>query len=161
MDPHAGVVLEVHRRRLDDLRRHLLGSGASVFSAHHNERWGEGWLPPELCTSADFRAMQIADLVCAVIGSPASGGVAVELGWASAMRRPVLMIMPANAACTPLIKGLGCVTLVKCLVEPPVWHSAFYRAACMAIADLSATLDRRAIEPDSAYARGFVSEDVQ
>lgn len=125
MDWAAGRVLENWRTRIDGLRRELIDAGAAVFSAHHNESWGSGWLPPEVCTPTDFRAMAAADVVCAVLGSPPSGGVTVELGWASAMAKPVVLILSPGGSHTPLVSGLGAVTPTAYLDEPADWDATF------------------------------------
>lgn len=121
----AGRVFEHWRTRIDGLRRELIDAGAEVFSAHHNESWGSSWLPPEVCTPTDFRAMVAADVVCAVLGSPLSGGVTVELGWASAMAKPVVVILSPGGSHTPLVSGLGAVTPTAYLNEPAEWDATF------------------------------------
>jgi nucleoside 2-deoxyribosyltransferase len=122
MDPLSGCVLPLWRDRLDSLRRALMGRGAEVFSAHHNEAWGAQWLAAHLCTPVDFAAMKRADVVCAVVGAPASGGVAVELGWASALGKPVMLVVPPGDGCSPLILGLGTVTRTESADEPDEWR---------------------------------------
>ncbi|GGL42369.1 nucleoside 2-deoxyribosyltransferase [Planomonospora parontospora] len=125
MDPSTGLVETRFRERLDRLRRGFLDRGAQVFSAHHNEQWGAGWLPAEECTPADFQAMRVADVVCAVIGSPPSGGVAVELGWASALGKPILVVTDEGGACTPMIRGIHTVTRAAFVTAGPDWTDAF------------------------------------
>jgi nucleoside 2-deoxyribosyltransferase len=111
-----GVVDSAARRGLTALRQKFLDLGLPVFNAHHNERWGQGWLPPETCVPNDFRAMQTADVVCAYLGTPASGGVCLELGWASAMHKPVLLVLDDGAKHSQMIEGLATVTPVRRLV---------------------------------------------
>ncbi|SHF58711.1 nucleoside 2-deoxyribosyltransferase [Streptoalloteichus hindustanus] len=111
-----GVVDSRARRGLTALRQTFLNLGLPVFSAHHNERWGQGWLPPETCVPSDFRAMQTADVVCAYLGTPPSGGVCLELGWASAMHKPVLLVLDDGARPSQMIEGLATVTPVRRLV---------------------------------------------
>ena len=86
-----------------------------MFSAHHNERWGAGWLPAQTCVPNDFRAMQTCDVVCAYLGAPASSGVCIELGWASAMHKPVLLVLDAGAGHSQMIEGLSTTTCVRTL----------------------------------------------
>ncbi len=117
MDWHCGRILPHWQERLERLRRELILSGAAVFSAHYNEQWGEAWLPAEICTRADFAALQVSDTVCAVIGQPPSGGVAVELGWAAALRKPSLVILQSEGSCTPLIHGLPSIVHAEFLEE--------------------------------------------
>ena len=123
MDPDIGRVSEEWRQRLDFLRCRLIWHGALVFNAHHNEDWGVGWLPPAECTPADFVAVQEADVMCAIVGAPASGGVLMELGWASAFGKPVVLVLSPNVTYTPLIHGLGEVTDVESVPEPETWST--------------------------------------
>jgi len=138
MDWAEGRVLEHWRTRIEGLRRELIDAGAEVFNAHHNESWGIGWLPPEVCTPTDFRAMGAADVVCAVLGSPPSGGVTVELGWASALAKPVVVILSPGGSHTPLVSGLGAVTPTAYLNEPDRWDSTFFSEVRDALERVSA-----------------------
>jgi nucleoside 2-deoxyribosyltransferase len=112
MSVTEGRVADEWRVPLERLRRALIEAGARVFSAHHNEDWGAGWLPADQCTPADFLAMRATDLVVAVLGEPLSGGVAVELGWASAFTKPVVLVGARSGARSPLVAGLGTITPV-------------------------------------------------
>lgn len=134
MDPAAGRVQDHWRARLDRLRMSFISAGARVFSAHHNEQWGLGWLPADQCTPADFRAMQVADVVCAIVGSPPSGGVAVELGWASALAKPVVLVKTPDTACSPLIDGLSSITRAATISDDDAWDDKFFAqlVTCMA-----------------------------
>ncbi|MGW1293036.1 hypothetical protein [Streptomyces sp. NPDC002533] len=107
IDPADGVVQPHWRQRLSALRGALLDAGHAVFNAHHNEGWGEWGLPPQECVPSDFRAMQCADLVLAYPGTPPSTGVALELGWASALRKPVALLLDPNTTYSPMISALG------------------------------------------------------
>ncbi|OLT25785.1 hypothetical protein BJF83_22645 [Nocardiopsis sp. CNR-923] len=152
LDPSTRLVRADLRNRLNRLRGGLIEAGAHVFSAHHNERWGAEWLPAEECTPADFRAMRVADAVCAVVGSPASGGVAVELGWASALGKPVLAIMDDGADCTPLISGLHTITDVTYLEADMCWSDAFVESVIQATLTAAKT-NTEAPSPGGAEAR--------
>lgn len=124
MDAATGTVGAPWRERLDALRLSFQARGACVFNAHHNESWGKDWLTAELCTPIDHQAVGQADVVCAVLGNPPSGGVMIELGWASALQVPCLIILPRGGRFSPLIEGLNTVVAVDYLAEPLVWDSA-------------------------------------
>jgi nucleoside 2-deoxyribosyltransferase len=78
-------------------------------------------LAPEICTPADFTAMTRCDVVCALVGRPPSGGVAVELGWASALAKPVLLLVDTESGASPLITGLDAITRTERADEPAQW----------------------------------------
>jgi nucleoside 2-deoxyribosyltransferase len=119
-----GLVDQKWRDRLETLRLHLLNAAMPVFSAHHNEGWGAGWLPSAVCVPNDFRAMETCDVVCAYLGTPASAGVCVELGWAAAMRKPVLLVMDRGVKHSQMIEGLATITHVRQLVLADGWTDA-------------------------------------
>jgi hypothetical protein len=124
MDAATGTVIAPWRKRLDALRLSFLARGACVFSAHHNESWGEQWLAADLCTPIDHNAIRQADVVCAVIGNPPSGGVMIELGWASALHVPCLLVLPKDGRFSPLVAGLNTVVAADHVSEPLTWNSA-------------------------------------
>jgi nucleoside 2-deoxyribosyltransferase len=104
-------------RRLADLIRALLAvlaeAGHTVANAHTRERFGERVLEPASCTPIDFLEILLCD---AVVAFPdASLGAHVELGWASAWGKTILLIREEGMAATPLVSGLStvcrCVTL--------------------------------------------------
>jgi nucleoside 2-deoxyribosyltransferase len=138
IDPTSGLVHRRWHSRLESLRRHLIQAGASVYSAHHNESWGACLFPPHRCTPLDFGAVKLADTVCAVLGRPVSGGVCVELGWASALGKPILLIMEPETPCTPLITGLGTVAAVRQIDAPQTWHAGFLGSVVSALHELPA-----------------------
>lgn len=121
MDSTSWQVDRLWRERLDTLRRAFLSAGAAVFNAHHSEVWGTRWRSPEVCTPIDYAAMQYCDVVCALVGTPPSGGVAVELGWASALRKPCLLLVDEDADPSPLLVGLGSITEADYAGEPGSW----------------------------------------
>lgn len=81
--------------------------GFSVFSAHEREGYGKHLMGPSECTLSDFKEMTQCDIVVALIDDN-SYGVSLELGWASALRKPIILYKEGiqNFA-TPLIEGIG------------------------------------------------------
>lgn len=124
MDPSTGQVEDVWQERLERLRTAFLDAGSAVFNAHHSEVWGQEWRAPEVCTPIDHAAMTSCDVVCALVGTPPSGGVAVELGWASALGKPCLLLVGGDSAPSPLLVGLGGITRVDYADEPASWDDA-------------------------------------
>jgi nucleoside 2-deoxyribosyltransferase len=106
----TGTVDAGWRNQIGALYDALRGRGYSVFLAHDREAWGEGLMTPSQCTPLDHKEMVNADVVCAYPGAPPSYGVHVELGWASAMGKPLLLLLDAGTAYSPLLSGIGEVT---------------------------------------------------
>jgi len=94
------------KRVLDSLR----AMGHTVFLALEREEWGEALMPPEICSALDYREMRQCDVVVAIPGNPASGGVHVELGWASNMRKPIILLLGEDGQYSPLVHGLPMIT---------------------------------------------------
>jgi hypothetical protein len=80
--------------------------------------------------------MQVADVVCAIVGSPASGGVAVELGWASALAKPVVVVKTPGASCSPLIDGLNAITPAVTVADRGTWDDEFFAELVMRMGEV-------------------------
>lgn len=78
-----------------------------VFLALKREEYGKK-LMRETCTELDFEEMKSADLVVAIPED--SKGAAVELGWASYMKKEIILLLDKNQYYTPLISGLNNIT---------------------------------------------------
>ncbi|WP_240420359.1 nucleoside 2-deoxyribosyltransferase [Paenibacillus periandrae] len=92
----------------------LTNKGHSVFSAQLREEFGDKLMTPDVATNLDHMEMCKADLVVAFPGwKPISGGVHVELGWASSMKKPIIAFLHDDQEYTPMITGLHKVTNVE------------------------------------------------
>jgi nucleoside 2-deoxyribosyltransferase len=107
-----GMLPEEYIRELITLKNELQKLGHVVILAHERERWGKAILPPEKCTKLDFEEIKKADIIIAYPGNPPSGGVHIELGWASALQKKIIVIQKENENYSPLVKGLGSITKV-------------------------------------------------
>jgi len=109
--PITCVVADAKRGPLQMISERLRAKGAQVFLAHERENWGGALLAPLDCALLDFREIQASDVLVAVVNPP-SYGVCVELGWASALQLPVILLDESGEgmSCTPLVKGLNGVT---------------------------------------------------
>jgi len=119
--PADSVVTLDSRTRLTTLRTTLLRSGAAVYSAHHSDAWTVAGRAPEPRVPSDFRALQTADLVFAYVGAPLSAGVSLELGWASALRKPIVLLVDEAITHNPLIATIEQVSPVLPLVFDDTW----------------------------------------
>lgn len=98
--------------RLNDSYEHFVRTVHGVikelsdetFLAIEREEWGARILPSQVCTPLDFVEMQRCDVVVAYPGR--SCGVPVELGWATALGKPVVLLLRENEDYTPVILGL-------------------------------------------------------
>ncbi|MER5867412.1 hypothetical protein [Kitasatospora sp. NPDC002040] len=125
--PADSVVTLASRTRLTTLRSALLKSGAAVYSAHHSDAWTVAGRAPEPRVPSDFRALQTADLVFAYVGAPLSAGVALELGWASSLRKPIVLLVDEAITHNPLIATIEQVAPVLPLVFDDSWSQEALR----------------------------------
>jgi hypothetical protein len=123
------------RQRIHALRDTLLDAGVAVYSTHHDEAWVTRGVPPERRAPSPFRAIQSADLAFAYVGSPLSAGVGLELGWVSAMRKPVVLLVDRAVAHTPMISTLESVTSVLPLEFDSSWSATALKYAVVTALD--------------------------
>jgi nucleoside 2-deoxyribosyltransferase len=121
--PADGVLPLRMRERIAALRVALLDSGVMVYSAHQDQEWVSRDQPPGPRLPSPFRAMQSADIVFAYIGSPLSAAVGIELGWATALRKPIVL--------------MESVTAVLPLADNPDWSPSAWRRTVVTALDWS------------------------
>lgn len=100
------------------MRNSILDKKADIFLAHFREKWGKELMTADECTFDDFKEMKESDVVLAFPGNPISGGVHIELGWASALNKKIYLFLEKNASYSPLIEGMKTITDVR-IVELP------------------------------------------
>ncbi|MET9142523.1 MULTISPECIES: nucleoside 2-deoxyribosyltransferase [unclassified Streptomyces] len=99
-------------------------NGANVFSAHVVEKFGEetASFTPEQVSVRDFRWMRKCDVFVPVLPVQREDGILrrtdgthVELGWATALGRPIVLItkQPVVESASHLLKGLHRVGFVQ------------------------------------------------
>jgi nucleoside 2-deoxyribosyltransferase len=92
----------------------LEDGGVSVDSAHRVEGWGlrSNDLPPTSIVERDFAWAKASDAVVAVLELPnqrrpwRTDGTFVELGWASALNKPVIVLSRMDTNQSSLVRGL-------------------------------------------------------
>lgn len=113
IDPDTRKIDCRHFNFLNNLRETLINRNYDVFLAHYREKWGKELMSPQECTYDDFQQMKDSDLVLAFPGSPISGGVHIELGWASTLNKEILLFLHKDIEYSPLITGLFTITTGK------------------------------------------------
>lgn len=79
----------------------------SVRSAHLREEFGRFLAMPDVCTTLDWEEIRDCDLFLAIPGNPPSGGVHIELGWASSLKKKIVLCLEKEANYSPLVRGLA------------------------------------------------------
>ena len=80
------------------------------FLAHEREKWGKNYSSAEESTKIDFDTIKSVDLVCVIPGVPNSGGVHVEIGWASANKKKMKIFLKKDFPYSPMVTGIHCIT---------------------------------------------------
>jgi nucleoside 2-deoxyribosyltransferase len=84
------------RATLQPIIQVLRSRGHEVFSAHELEGWGEDVLPAREIAERDFQSLIDHDVLLALVTDRPSRGVAIELGWAFGLGKPVLVLASAG-----------------------------------------------------------------
>ncbi|CAM4016808.1 nucleoside 2-deoxyribosyltransferase [Corynebacterium belfantii] len=101
----AGTFDLGYRGRLEQLHRRIEAAGHSIFACQRNEEWGHAPLPPEDYVPIDYHELSSSDVIIAVLGADPSLGVCIELGWASALGIPIIVVAK-HAHSSTMISGL-------------------------------------------------------
>ena len=107
VNPDTSRLYDDKQVMLTRLIGYLEQKGYVVENSHVREDWGTAWMPPEVCTPLDYEQIKRADVFVALPGNPPSGGVHIELGWASALDTWVVMLLEEGKNYSNLVLGLG------------------------------------------------------
>lgn len=105
VDPETGTVRAFERERYEAMISHLESRGYDVHNAHKRESWGASMMTPEECTQLDYEHIRDSDLFVAFPGAPPSPGTHIEIGWASALGKPMVLLLEEGTYAF-LIRGL-------------------------------------------------------
>ena len=106
-------VKKEYREFLEKLIEETKKLGCDYFLAHKRENWGKEYSSAEESTQIDFETIIKSDLVCVMPGVPNSGGVHVEIGWASANKRKMRIFLKRDYPYSPMVTGIHKLTDVK------------------------------------------------
>ena len=118
VDPETGVMSTFDRDRYEALIGHLETRGYTVHNAHRRESWGANFLSPEECTRLDYEQIRDCDLFVAFPGRPASPGTHIEIGWATAFGKPLILLLEEGHTYAYLVQGLHTVGDVRYVSIP-------------------------------------------
>ncbi len=88
--------------------------GCEYYLAIKRENWGINYQSPEESTKSDFDAVKDSDILVVIPGNKISkgisGGVHVELGWASALDKKMHILIDDDYTYSPVLLGLNVLT---------------------------------------------------
>ena len=115
VDKETGEFDEEAFASIDRILTHFDERGCVVHNAHRREKWGKAFMEPSEFTPLDYAQICSSDVIVAVPGSPASPGTHIEIGWASANRVPMVLLLESGKEYAGLIMGLPAFAPVKIL----------------------------------------------
>ncbi|WP_326847608.1 nucleoside 2-deoxyribosyltransferase [Bacillus vallismortis] len=113
VDVNTGLMSLYEREKLESLISFFENEGWLVHNAHKREGWGKDFMTPQQCTKIDFDEIRSCDLFVAFPGSPASPGTHIEIGWASALKKKIVLLLENERDYAFLIQGLSVVADVE------------------------------------------------
>lgn len=116
LDGKTGKVIKEKQEFIEKMICFLEEKGHYARNAHSREKFGKDLMPAHVCTKLDLEEIQQCDLFIAMPGNPPSGGVHIELGWASAIGKKIILLLRKNGEYSPLIKGLDTVGDVTTII---------------------------------------------
>lgn len=118
VDPITHQFDKTLKRVVSALKCELETRGHRVFLAVEEEEWGLHVATPEESVDRDHQELIESDVLISIPGNPPSGGCHVELGWASASGKPILLLLAKHGRYSPLVLGLHRMTNVSTLYFP-------------------------------------------
>lgn len=107
------VVKKEYQGFFEKLMDGITNRGHEYYLAIKRENWGIDHKGPDECTMSDYEGVKDSDLLIVIPGNPISGGVHIELGWASALRKDIHILLENNFTYSPVVMGLKSLTNTK------------------------------------------------
>lgn len=84
------------------------------YLAIKREDWGKKHKGPLECTLSDYNGVNSSDFLIVIPGNNISkgisGGVHIELGWASSLKKKIHLLLEDNFVYSPVVMGLSSLT---------------------------------------------------
>ncbi len=106
-------VKKEYKEFFEKLTKEIKKLGVDYFLAVERENYGKEYTSDKESTKIDFETIKKCDLMCVIPGVPASGGVHVELGWASANNKDIEIFLNENNNYSPMVTGLSEISNVQ------------------------------------------------
>jgi nucleoside 2-deoxyribosyltransferase len=113
VDQNSGLMPKEEQEKITRIIDYFEKDGATVYNAHRREAFGAEFLTARECTKLDFTEISGSDIFVAYPGVPVSPGTHVEIGWASALGKPMVLFLEKDKRHTFLVTGLETVANVE------------------------------------------------
>lgn len=111
------VVKKEYQPFFENLINMIANKGFDYYLAIKRENWGVDHKGPQECTFSDYEGIKSSDAIIVIPGNHLSkgisGGVHVELGWASALKKDLHILVEDNFMYSPVVMGLDTLTNTK------------------------------------------------
>ena len=98
-------------QRIISVESLLHENGYETSNPMRREEWGKDLLPSDISTPMYLEGIKESDLVVAFPYD--SGSVHIELGWATVLHKPVILLLDKKCSFSPLVHGLRKIAPVK------------------------------------------------
>ena len=116
IDNETKLINEEFKDWLSKIIEYFKKNIQNVNNSHVREEWGANIYPPSDAIRHDFSDIRNADCVIAYIGNPPSSGVLVELGFAAAIKKPIVIFTENKQLIPYFVLGLNNWTNTKIIV---------------------------------------------
>lgn len=110
-DEEKYEIKDQYKSFFNKLIKTLEEKGCDYYLAIKRENWGIDHKGPEECTKSDYEGVKSSDFLIVIPGNKMSkgisGGVHVELGWASAMQKKMHILIEDDFEYSPVLMGLN------------------------------------------------------
>lgn len=110
LDEKTKIVKEEYQQFFQQIIEYLEQNEIEHYFAITRERFGLDYQSPEESTKSDYEGVKTSDVLFVIPGNPISGGVHIELGWASSLNKKIHLFLEKNNKYSPVVMGLSSLT---------------------------------------------------
>ena len=111
------IVKKEYQEFFNKLIEGITSSGDNYYLAVKRENWGLSHKGPEECTLSDYNGVKKCDFLIVIPGNKKSKGISgwvhIELGWASALKKKIHILIEDDFVYSPVVLGLSTLTNTK------------------------------------------------
>ena len=113
LDEKTKLVKDEYRYFFDELVSFFNDNKIDYYLAITRENWGLDYVSPEDSVKSDYEGVKSSDVLIVIPGNPISGGVHIELGWASALCKNMHIFLENGKKYSPVVMGLNALSKVE------------------------------------------------
>lgn len=106
-NPSIGITDDALKRTLKSIILRVKMKGYGVESSHVREDWGKKVMHPSKFVPLDYQSIEECDFFLAYIDDCHPTGLYIELGWASMLRKKILILLKDGVPYSPMLDGLS------------------------------------------------------